>query len=88
MENGTNFIFIFSRLEGAYGRPRGFWARPPEPFPAPSAQAMVFCDPYLELCSLLRDWLSLLGDLPDRKLEVKIVIVFLWSLRLNITGQC
>ena len=25
---------------------------------------------------------------PDRKLEVKIVIVFLWSLRLYITGQC
>ena len=42
-------------------------ARPPEPFPAPSAQAMVFCDPYLELCSLLRDWLSLLGDSPRQE---------------------
>ena len=29
MENGTNFIFIFPKLEGAYGRPRWFWTRAP-----------------------------------------------------------
>ena len=48
MENGTNLLFIFSKLEGAYGRPRGFWARPPELLSRSLSSAFcagyVFCD--------------------------------------------
>lgn len=39
----------------------------PNPFQRLLRQAMVFLDPYLELCSLLRDWLSLLGDSPRQE---------------------